>query len=150
MNDEALRQVDALLRSLEAAWRALDFDGIRALWVRDQEPVYIAEEAAPHLDWASLERYWAHTRTLVERMYLRIDAPAVRPLAEDHLSLVYDMHWEAHLRGELRPVGGDNRVCAVVRHTPAGPRFVQYVEAPLAPILYMRRLYERAAGEGLK
>ena len=44
--------------------------------------------------------------------------------------------------GQDKPVGGDLRVTAVFRKTPAGWRLFHYVEAPLAPIIYVRRLYQ--------
>ena len=72
----------------------------------------------------------------------------VRTLSPDIVSVVYAMHWDARVRGAATPLGGDNRVCATLRRTSAGWRFIQYVESPLAPIVYMKRLYEQSVTPG--
>ena len=46
--------------------------------------------------------------------------------------------------GYEKPVGADNRAVALFRKLPEGWRICRYVEAPLAPILYMRKLYENS------
>lgn len=139
-----------LLSELEHAWRALDFARIRALWDPAAEPIYFAEEAPqPLLDWAALQAYWDFTGRLIERMGMQIlDEPQLRALAPGLVTAVYRMHWDAMIRGDARPMGGDNRVCATFRRTSAGWRFAQYVESPLAPIAYMRLLYERSTTPG--
>jgi hypothetical protein len=55
------------------------------------------------------------------------------------------MEWRVHIHGCDKPTGGETRVAALLRHTQSGLRFAAYVEAPLAPILYLRRLYEERA-----
>jgi len=139
-----------LLSELEQAWRALDFARVRTLWDNSAEPIYFAEEAPqPLLDWKQLQDYWDFTGTLIEKMGMQIlDEPQLRALAPDLVSAVYRMHWDAVIRGDARPMGGDNRVCATFRRTGKGWRFAQYVESPLAPIAYMRLLYERATTPG--
>ena len=139
-----------LLSELEQAWRALDFARIRTLWDASVDPIYFAEEAPePLLDWPQLQGYWDFTGKAIEKMGMQIlDEPKLRALAPDLVSAVYRMHWDAMIRGDAHPVGGDNRVCATFRRTPAGWRFAQYVESPLAPIAYMRLLYERATTPG--
>lgn len=139
-----------LLAELEQAWRLLDFTRIRALWDTAVDPIYFAEEAPrPHLDWQQLQDYWDLTARLIEKMGMQIlDEPQLRELAPDLVTAVYNMHWDAVIRGDAQPMGGDNRVCATFRRTSAGWRFAQYVESPLAPIAYMRLLYERATTPG--
>lgn len=139
-----------LLAELEQAWRVLDFARIRTLWDDTAEPIYFAEEAPqPLLDWSALQGYWDGTGRAVEKMGMQIlGSPTLRALAPDLVSAVYSMHWDAVIRGDARPMGGDNRVCATFRRTALGWRFAQYVESPLAPIAYMRLLYERSATPG--
>ncbi|WP_206340858.1 hypothetical protein [Marinicauda algicola] len=58
---------------------------------------------------------------------------------------VHRMDWS--IRFTDRPaMGGDNRVAALFRHTGEGWRLSAWIEAPLAPIVYLRRLYEARAG----
>ncbi|NDE00394.1 MAG: hypothetical protein EBZ91_01255 [Gammaproteobacteria bacterium] len=143
----AIRQV---LAELENAWRELDFAALRGLWDETRPPVYFAEEAPePLLEWSALQNYWDLTRASIEAMGMRITAVhGLRQLAPDIVSVVYAMHWDARVRGAPTPLGGDNRVCATLRRTNTGWRFIQYVESPLAPIVYMKRLYEQSVTPG--
>ena len=144
------RAIRAVLAELERAWNALDFVAIGNLWDRSNEPIYFAEEAPmPHLDWPSLQAYWEFTARSIARMGMRItDTPHLRPIGPDLVSAIYAMHWDAVIRGDPQPLGGDNRVCATFRRTVAGWRFAQYVEAPLAPITYVKWLYQRQVTPG--
>jgi len=151
MIDQAARtQIETHLRTLERAWNELDFAAIKSIWDTSRPPVYFAEEAAnPHLDWPSLEAYWDFTRRSISRMGMRItNAPELVELAPELVSVIYRMHWDALIAGDGKPLGGDNRVCATFRHTSDGWRLAQYVEAPLAPITYMKWLYEQAVTPG--
>jgi hypothetical protein len=140
----------SLLARLEQAWQQLDFAAIRRLWDTSQPPIYQAEEAlAPSLDWEHLQAYWDLTGRAIERMGMRITSPVtLHALGPDLVTAVYEMHWDALLRSESHAVGGDNRVYATFRRTRDGWRFAQYVESPLAPIVYMRRLYENSVSAG--
>jgi len=148
--DPELAAIRHLLADLESAWRTLDFVALRALWDETREPVYFAEEAPePLLDWSALQSYWDLTRASIEAMGMRITAVlGTRELAPGFVSVVYTMHWDARRRGSTTPLGGDNRVCATLHRTSTGWRFVQYVESPLAPIVYMKRLYEQSVTPG--
>jgi len=146
----ASAEISARLAELERAWCRLDFAAIRALWDTTTDPIYFAEESPEaKLTWTDLESYWALTGRLIEKMGMRVlGEPVMREIAPGMISVIYDMHWDALIRGETRAVGGDNRVCATFRHTKNGWRFAQYVEAPLAPITYMRKLYEQSVTTG--
>ena len=150
LNDDDHASIRRVLADLELAWRMLDFVALRSLWDESREPVYFAEEAPePLLDWAALQAYWDLTRASIEAMGMRITSVhGVRELAPDLVSVVYSMHWDARVRGAATPLGGDNRVCATLHRTSEGWRFVQYVESPLAPIVYMKRLYEQSVTPG--
>lgn len=150
IDHDARREILAILAELERAWNALDFAAIEALWDHDAQPIYFAEEAPePHLEWSTLRAYWQFTASTISRMGMRItDTPQLRELAPGLVSAVYSMHWDALITGQSKPVGGENRVCATFRATPQGWRFAQYVEAPLAPITYVKWLYERQVTPG--
>jgi hypothetical protein len=55
------------------------------------------------------------------------------------------MEWQAAIKPEVEKLGGYVRVVAVLRRSQAGWRFVSYVEAPLAPIVYLGELYRLVA-----
>jgi SnoaL-like domain len=126
------------------AWREHDFAALKALWDTSQPPVYLPEEARkPCLTWDELDRYWAFTRDAAKKVSIRIADVEYRSLAPDLVSALYAMHWNFATHDEQLPVGGDVRVFAVFRRLSAGWAFVQYIEAPLAPIVYVRSLYEQ-------
>lgn len=139
-----------LLAELEQAWCRLDFAHVQRLWDASRDPVYVAEEhPRVHLSWAQLQEYFDLTARSIERMSMRIEGePTLRELAPGIVSAAYSMHWDALIRGETRPMGGDNRVVDTFLRTPDGWRFIQHVEAPLAPISYVRELYARATTPG--
>ena len=138
-----------ILAQLQQCWGSLNFSGVRGLWDQGRSPIYLAEEAdEPHTSWAELDAYWLTTTQSIERLQMRIEALQLHALSPDLISAVYKMHWDGVVRGMPRPVGGDNRVVATLRRGADGWRFVQYVEAPLAPIVYMRKLYELAVDPG--
>jgi hypothetical protein len=143
-------EIAATLQDLQRAWNALDFALLRGLWDPSREPIYFAEEAPqPRLDWQSLQAYWDLTARTIARMGMRFTSDVeMRELAPGLVSVVYAMHWDALVVGQSKAIGGENRVCATLRRTKAGWKFVQYVEAPLAPITYVKWLYERSATPG--
>jgi hypothetical protein len=137
--------VRALLARVEHLWRSLDLEPLESLWDTSRQPLYIAEEAdAIHTSFEAMRAYWTFTRSIIEKMDLVLGPAELLPLAPDLVTAVYSLHWECRIRGQAAPVGGDNRVAAVLRRVGEDWRFTQYVEAPLAPIVYMRRLYERS------
>jgi ketosteroid isomerase-like protein len=134
--------IESALRSLEGYWAKLDFKAIRALWDDSVPPLYLAEEAAgPVQSWEDLEKYWSATHQLAKRNLVRIKNIRYHEVHRDVISAFYEMHWDIEL-ADGKSIGGDNRVCVSFRRNTAGWRIVQYLEAPLAPILYMRQLYE--------
>jgi hypothetical protein len=143
----ALREI---LGRLEQGWQTLDFALIRSLWDTARAPVYQAEEApGPCLDWPALDRYWSSTSRLIRRMGMRITSePRFVEIAPGLVTAFYEMHWDCEIATETHAVGGDNRVYATFRRTLEGWRFAQYVESPLAPIMYVRRLYEQSVTPG--
>lgn len=56
-----------------------------------------------------------------------------------------EMRWIVEFAGYVRPIGGDTRVAVIFRRRYGAWRFIQHVEATLAPIAYFRRSHERFA-----
>jgi hypothetical protein len=136
--------LDSLLERKVRAWCAHDFAALKSLWDTSQPPVYLPEEARkPCLTWDDLDRYWAFTRDAAKKVSIRIANIEYRSLSDELVSALYAMHWNFQTRDQQLPVGGDVRVFAVFRRLSAGWAFVQYIEAPLAPIVYVRSLYEQ-------
>jgi hypothetical protein len=141
--------VTQLLAAKEKAWARRDFAALKALWDTSTDPVYLPEEARrPCLTWSDLEQYWQLTERASRAVSVRLSDVHYRALSTDLIAALYAMHWNFQTRDEQLPVGGDVRVYAVFRRTPQGWRFAQYIEAPLAPIVYMRTLYEKHVDAG--
>ena len=142
-NEDLQQEIGAVLRQLEKYWGELDFSGVRSLWDPEEtEPYYLPEESEALLvGWPEVEAYWERTKAAVNSMSMRTWGLKVRRLQDDLAVAVYDMHWGGDFDGYSRPIGGENRVTAIFRHTKHGWRFCHYVEAPMAPMVYLQRLY---------
>ena len=143
---EIQQEIEALLEQLSGFWNRSELSGIRTT-----EPCYLPEESAePLIGWEQIEGYWSQTLTIISKLSMRIWDLRLKRLSDDLVVALYQMHWNARVSGYPEPVGGDNRVTAIFRHTSEGWRFCHYVEAPLAPILYMRKLYEDSVDEDFR
>ncbi len=147
MTEESVhKEIATLLEQLCRYWQSLDFAGVKSLWDTDDEsPMYLAEEIeAPLLDWASLEAYWQNTAKMSKNFSMRTWDLRLKSLDDAHIVAWYRMAWGGDIEGYPKAIGGENRVSATLRRTSRGWRFCQYIEAPLAPLLYMQWLYELA------
>jgi len=138
------RDIEAVLGQLTEHWNRMDFPAIRELWDSEEtDPFYLPEESEELLaSWDAIEAYWANTQATISRLSMRIWDVQAKLLAPDLAVAVYRMHWNGAVTGYPAPLGGDNRVTAIFRQRGETWRFCHYVEAPLAPMLYLRRLYE--------
>ncbi len=142
--------VDAVLAELYARYGAREFEATRSLWDPDEpNPIYLAEEIDDFLrSWPEIEGYWAATRAALPHLGARHWDLRVQPIAPDLAIATCRMHWDALIAGQTAPIGGDVRVTATLRRTPGGWRLIHYVEAPVAPTIYLRRLLERSVTPG--
>ena len=141
--------IEAVLAEVAQRWRSLELDRLEELWDTSHPPLYIAEEADEiHTSFEAIRRYWTTTRGMMLEMGVEFGRPAIIPLGDGLVTAVFTLHWECLIKGQQAPVGGDNRASAVFRRVGETWRFTQYVEAPLAPIVYIRRLYERSVTPG--
>ena len=138
------RDIEGVLEQLTERWNRMDFSAIRELWDPDEsEPYYLPEESEELLaSWDAIETYWANTKATISRLSMRIWDVKAKLLAPNLAVAVYRMHWNGAVTGYPAPLGGDNRVTAIFRRCGDTWRFCHYIEAPLAPMLYLRRLYE--------
>lgn len=145
--DTLIQDIENTLEQYRACWSRLDFAGLRALWdTLEPEPTYLPEESASALfGWEQIETYWTATRAATRSIRIETWGLRARLIAPDLATAVYAMRWLGEFAGYARPIGGDTRVTAIFRRAAGGWRFIHYVEAPLAPIAYFRRCYERFA-----
>lgn len=136
------RAAEELLADVIARWNRHDLNSLIDCWDRDEaDPIYLAEEALePLVGWDAIANYWASTQRSLRRISLRTWDLRVREVAPGLALAFWQMHWNADTGSTL--IGGDVRVSALLRETAAGWRFIHYVEAPLAPMRYVRQTLE--------
>jgi len=146
MNEQLTGEIETVLAELRARWDARDLDRIRELWdLDDDAPLYQPEELQePLTSWDKIDEYWQSTESQSKRFSMRTWDLRVKPLGNEYAIAWYRMQWNGEIEGYDRPIGGQNRVSATLRRTPGGWRFCQLIEAPIAPLLYMKWLYEKA------
>lgn len=144
MDAETLKaEMQAVFDGVAAAFEVNDFVGVKALWdTEDPTPFYLAEEHEVLVaDWGALADYWALTTKVNAGATLRWTVAAAKLLTSDHAACMFTLDWKILIAGMAEPYGGFNRGQAVLRRTDRGWRLRTYVEAPLAPITYLKKLY---------
>ncbi|MEQ8404271.1 MAG: hypothetical protein RKE49_04175 [Oceanicaulis sp.] len=145
MTHPAKPEIDAVFAKYAEAWKTSAPEALKPFWDETAEPLYLAEEIEETLaDWTALERYWAMNAGQHADVALKFSDGVVRDLADGLVIAAYRMEWRIAFTGKPA-MAGDNRVAAVLRRTGAGWRFTAWIEAPLAAITYMRKLYEARA-----
>lgn len=146
MSHRASHDILALMDRYRAAWKANDPEALKACWDDQAQPLYLAEEIDQTLaDWPAVERYWSMNEGLHADVELSFTRPAFSELAEGAVMVVWRMDWAIAFK-DKPSMSGWNRVAAVYRETAAGWRLTAWIEAPLAAITYVRKLYEERAG----
>jgi hypothetical protein len=137
-------EIDALLDQAKRYWDVQDYAGLKSLWDMDEkDPYYQPEEVEELLvGWPAIEAYWATNTKIMDKITVSYGKAKAKLIAPDLAVAMFDLRWDAALKGRA-PLGGDNRSTAIFRRKPEGWRFCHYIEAPLAPILYIRKLYEK-------
>ncbi len=144
---------ETLARYAEA-WAARDPHALAAHWDRNgADPLYIAEEVDDvFTSHTEIDAYWVRSFAYIEAIALGFGDPTFKPVGDDHLMATFDMRWDLKIvDGDA--MGGDVRAVATfVRLEPsaadtdpdAAPgshwKLTSWVEAPLAPVVYLRKL----------
>lgn len=137
-----------LFDALGRHYGARDFAAVRALWVEDlRAPFYLAEEHDEFMDsWDKVENYWRLTARSLSHLRARFVPRTSVPLDEHRRLVGFELTWLAAI-GSEPPVAGTLRAAAICERGADGWRIRAWIEAPLAPIVYMRRLYQGVARE---
>lgn len=140
--------ISRLIMRLGEAWDRQDYARMRReFWDPEEaEPWYVPEEVAePLIGWQAIEQYWATNRRIMRCVRVRYSDIRVKPVAghADQAVALFALRWDAELKDWPAPLGGFNRVTANLRLTGDGWRLTHYIEAPMAPITYIRTLVER-------
>lgn len=138
-------EIDAVFARYAEAWTTSAPDALKPFWDESADPLYLAEEIDETLsDWRAVEAYWSMNAGLHADVALRFTDGVVHDLEDRLVIAAYRMHWRIAFKNKPA-MAGDNRVAAVLRRSGEGWRFKAWIEAPLAAITYMRKLYEARA-----
>ncbi len=154
--DELTVSLRATLDEYMGAFGRFDIDVLSSYWDREEsDPLYIAEEVAGRMtSHDAIQAYWSATAGRLARLWTRTRGHAAAPRATDLAQLAFDMDWACRLGSapDDPPIGGSLQVAALYRRRGDRWLLVSWVEAPLGPLPWLRRLYQEAgariAGEG--
>lgn len=144
--DALFKRVAALLASMSQAWREGDFAFLRGLWDETASPVYLAEEEDGFARGAgALADYFARTEAALPEVRGDYRLEAVTPLAPGLCIASFVNEWAAREGPGQAMVAGTCRGVMVLEERAEKLVPLAYVEAPKAPLLYMRDLYRMVA-----
>jgi hypothetical protein len=135
-----------MLARMSTAWAEHDFDTLRELWSLAPEPiVYLAEEAEFARSRLELEDYWARTAAGIHEVRANYVLDSVACLSAELYVATFRNEWAARDRPGDEMIAGTCRGMLIVEALADGIRPRIYVEAPMAPLLYIRELYKLVA-----
>jgi hypothetical protein len=143
--------VDARIKDvfshLESVWRSRQYAQMREFWVKDlPAPLYLPEERKEFITtWAEFDAYFAGNAKMMKDIIVTYQPITAVPLSATQQIVAFGLEWTTQLVNEAKPIGGSVRGIAVVEDVAGTFKLRAYIEAPLAPIMYMRELYEIVA-----
>lgn len=143
---DEIEAIKALVHETAERWNSQDFRTVLELWDPDEEvPFYLAEEQDDwFIGWEPLKDYLDPPlpSPAVEGLREEMRDISVKLIADDLAIAAWNMHFEMKIRGQL-PIGEDVRVSAVLRKKPDGWRYIHWAESPMAPLVYIQKLFQR-------
>ena len=143
---DEIEAVRALVHETAERWNSQDFRTVLELWDTDEEvPFYLAEEQDDwFIGWEPLKAYLSPPlpSPAVEGLREEMRDISVKLIADDLAIAAWNMHFEMKIRGRP-PIGEDVRVSAVMRKKPEGWRYIHWAESPMAPLVYIEKLFQR-------
>ena len=141
-------QILQVFKELEGLWLSRDFSKMRGYWLKSlPAPLYLAEEKKEFFTtWEQFDAYFAAVNA-----GSRGGAVTYRPLHSTSMGqgqemVAFELEWTTYIKGEDAPIGGSVRGIALFEYDGQAWKLKAYIEAPLAPIIYMRDLYKLVAG----
>ncbi len=144
---------DPIQQAAESFWRAWserDASGIRAWWdMDDEECSYLPAESERRLIGPeSVTEFISSTIEAFQTIRMRPRSIHPRRLNDRLGCLFAELDWGFLRDPAAEPMGGSVRISGVLRRTEAGWRLCHYAEAPLAPLVELRRFYQAVAADG--
>lgn len=143
-NQDLLSELVAVMDAVKADWNNGNYDGLKSHWdLSDESPLYIAEESDKIMtSWAEIEDYWTGTDKWNEWIVIDYYNYHVKNVDERNAMITFDLRFDVKLNDRPEVIGGDNRGVVSFRKVNGQWKIYSWVEAPLAAITYMRKLYE--------
>jgi hypothetical protein len=140
-------QILAVFADLEHIWQSRDFGRMRAHWLKDlPAPLYLAEEKQTFLTtWPAFDAYFAATGAGSRSSLVKYKPLHSTAVGDGQEMVAFTLEWTVQLVNEDMPIGGSVRGVALFAREADAWKMRAYIEAPLAPIIYMRELYELVA-----
>ena len=144
-SDQSGPAIATILETLERVKENRDYEDLPDFWDQsDAAPFYIAEEIPQVMtDWPSIKAYWEGTKATSGWIDVEYDLISHKCLGAKDVLVLFDLRWDMSVDGFDRPIGGSNRVIAGLRDVDGDWKFHTWVEAPLAALIYMQKLYEK-------
>ena len=146
-------ETDELRATVEAfcsAWSARDQAALTRLW-DDDDPAcsYLPARSEQRLiGAAAVQAFIARTLSTFAVIRMRPRSLHVRRLGEALGAAFAEVDWALKGAAAGPPLGGTIRVSAVLRRHGGRWRLAHYAEAPLAPLVELRRFYQKVAADG--
>ncbi len=132
------------------AWSDRNAENLVGLWdMGDDGCSYLPAESPTRLVGpAAVESWFSGTTAAFATICMRPTAVYPRRLNPDLGGLFAEIDWLMCRDNTAMAIGGSIRISAVMRLTDEGWRICHYAEAPLAPIVELRRFYQKVAADG--
>lgn len=139
--------ITAVFSTLESVWRTKAFTRMRGLWLTNLgAPLYVAEENPTIVtSWDAFDAYFAQTSAALREISSAYRIVAVLPGAPGQQIVAFELDWSAAIGPSDPPVAGSVRGQAILEREADEWKLRSYVEAPLAPIVYIGELYKFVA-----
>ena len=137
-------EILTVMESVKEDWNSGRFDDFIRHWdENDPQPLYLAEESDVIMtSWPAIKKYWAGTKAWNEWIVVDYYNYHVKSVDENHAMVSFELRFDVKLNDRPKPIGGDNRAVVSLRKIDGEWKIYAWVEAPLAAITYMRKLYE--------
>ena len=137
-------EILTVMNAVKEDWNTGRYDDFARHWDEtDIQPIYLAEESDVMMTtWPEIKKYWAGTKAWNEWIIVDYFNYSVKSVDETNTMVMFELRFDVKLNDRPKPIGGDNRAVVSLRKIDGDWKIHSWVEAPLAAITYMRKLYE--------
>ena len=137
-------EILTVMNAVKEDWNTGRYDDFARHWDEtDIQPIYLAEESDVMMTtWPEIKKYWAGTKAWNDWIIVDYFNYSVKSVDETNTMVMFELRFDVKLNDRPKPIGGDNRAVVSLRKIDGDWKIHSWVEAPLAAITYMRKLYE--------